>query len=117
MQYLAVKLAPQVELMALPIADPGTLVFPVLAFVGVPRLGTVGESVGAPPAVLYKSFGDRAINRQICALGRLDPDLIVGIGCRPCADVLPIEIVAHSLSWLLGVEKVDVVLIGTVAPT
>ncbi|KAK8134461.1 hypothetical protein PG984_006473 [Apiospora sp. TS-2023a] len=89
---LAVKLAPEVELVALPVADGGRLVLVVGALVGAPDLGVVGEGEGAAPLVVvgHDAAGEVAVDEQVLVLGRGDLDLLCRVRGAPLPDLAPV---------------------------
>lgn len=107
----AVKLTPHVELVAVAVAGPGALVLGVLALVAVPVLAAVVQGEGVAPAVLDDACRGVAVDPQLQVAGGLDLDLVVGVGGRPGADVLPVEAITHGLGWCRVVQEVHIPLL------
>ncbi|KAK7978071.1 hypothetical protein PG996_004118 [Apiospora saccharicola] len=111
---LAVKLAPEVELVAVPVTDGGRLVLVVGALVGAPDLGVVGEGEGAAPLVVvgHDAAGEVTIHKQVLVLGRGDLDLLGRVRGAPLPDLAPVVRLADGRPGL--VHDVDLVLLRAV---
>jgi hypothetical protein len=114
---LAVKLAPQVELMAVTVALSWALIFIVLALMRVPMLRAVVQSEGASPRISNCASRQTAINPELQTFRGADLDLVVGIGSCPCTDVCPVPVFTHRLGRYRVVDEVDLVLVGACART
>ncbi|KAK7920566.1 hypothetical protein PG985_008588 [Apiospora marii] len=114
MSLILVKLAPEVELVAVPVADAGGLVLVVGALVGAPDLGVVGEGEGAAPLVVvgHDAAGQVAVDEEVLVLGRGDLDLLGRIGGAPLPDLAPVVRLADGRARL--VHDVDLVLLRAV---
>jgi len=76
---LAVKLTPQIKLMAETIALSGTLVIPVLALVRVPVLRTVVKSERVSPRIVDQATRQTTIDPKLETSGGTNLDLVVGV--------------------------------------
>lgn len=76
---LAVKLTPQIKLMAVAIARSGTLVLPVLTLMRVPMLRAIVKGEGISPRILDQTTRDTTIDPKFEASGGANLDLVVGI--------------------------------------
>ncbi|KAK6840063.1 hypothetical protein PG987_005929 [Apiospora arundinis] len=109
---LAVKLAPQIELVALAVAGARALELPVGAVARVPLLRVVRERVRLAPVVGDGALGDAAGDLEVLALGGLDVHAVLGVGDAVLADRLAVGRLADGLAVL--VDDVDVVLVRAV---
>ena len=110
--FLAVKLTPKVEFVALSITDLGTLVRPVLTLVRVPMLITIMKSERTSPRVGNEATRNAAVNPKLGTSGGADFDLVVRVGGAPSADAGPVPGFSKGLGGDCVVEEVDVVLVG-----
>lgn len=76
---LAIKLTPQIKLVAEAIALSGTLVIPVLTLMRVPVLRAIVKSPGVSPGILDQAARQATIDPKLETSGGANLDLVVGV--------------------------------------